>query len=156
MAENKNSIKLISQNKKAYHDYFVEEKYEAGVELFGTEVKSIRAGKVNVKESYCDIKDGEVFVLGMHISPYEQGNIFNKGPMRPKKLLLHKREILKLFGLVSQKGYTLVPLQVYLKNSKVKIEIGLCRGKKRYDKRDDMARNDAKRDMERAFKSHNY
>ena len=151
----KNSIKIISQNKKAYHDYFVEEKYEAGIELFGTEVKSIRAGKVNVKESYCDIKDGEVFVLGMHISPYEQGNIYNKDPLRPKKLLLHKREILKLFGLVSQKGYTLVPLQVYLSNSRVKVEIGLCRGKKLYDKRDDMARNDAKRDMERAFKSHN-
>ena len=155
MAENKNSIKVISQNKKAYHDYFVEERYEAGVELFGTEVKSIRAGKVNIKESYCDIKDGEVFVIGMHISPYEQGNIFNKDPLRPKKLLLHKREILKLFGLTAQKGYTLVPLQVYLSNSRVKIEIGLCRGKKLYDKRDDMARNDAKRDMERAFKSHN-
>ena len=155
MAENKNSIKIISQNKKAYHDYFVEERYEAGIELFGTEVKSIRAGRVNIKESYCDIKDGEVFVVGMHISPYEQGNIFNKDPLRPKKLLLHKREILKLFGLVSQKGYTLVPLQIYLKNSRVKIEIGLCRGKKLYDKRDDMARNDAKRDMERAFKSGN-
>ena len=154
MAE-KSSVKIIAQNKKAYHDYFVEEKYEAGVELFGTEVKSIRAGKVNVKESYCDIKDGEVFVLGMHISPYEQGNVFNKDPLRPKKLLLHKKEILKLFGLVAQKGYTLVPLQVYLKNSRVKIEIGLCRGKKLYDKRDDMAKNDAKRDMERAFKSHN-
>ena len=154
MAE-KSSVKIIAQNKKAYHDYFVEEKYEAGVELFGTEVKSIRAGKVNVKEAYCDIKDGEVFVLGMHISPYEQGNVFNKDPLRPKKLLLHKREILKLFGLVAQKGYTLVPLQVYLKNSRVKIEIGLCRGKKLYDKRDDMARNDAKRDMERAFKTHN-
>lgn len=151
----KNSIKIIAQNKKAYHDYFVDERYEAGVELFGTEVKSIRAGKVNVKEAYCDVKDGEVFVLGMHISPYEQGNIFNKDPMRPKKLLLHKREILKLFGLVSQKGYTLIPLQVYLKNSRVKIEIGLCRGKKLYDKREDMARNDAKRDMERAFKSRN-
>lgn len=151
----KNSIKIIAQNKKAYHDYFVDEKYEAGVELFGTEVKSIRAGKVNVKESYCDIKDGEVFVVGMHISPYEQGNVFNKDPLRPKKLLLHKREILKLFGLTAQKGYTLVPLQVYLKNSRVKIEIGLCRGKKLYDKRDDMARNDAKRDMERAFKSRN-
>lgn len=155
MAENKNSIKVISQNKKAYHDYFVEERYEAGVELFGTEVKSIRAGKVNIKESYCDIKDGEIFVIGMHISPYEQGNIFNKDPLRPKKLLLHKREILKLFGLTAQKGYTLVPLQVYLSNSRVKIEIGLCRGKKLYDKRDDMARNDAKRDMERAFKAHN-
>lgn len=155
MADKNNSIKIIAQNKKAYHDYFVDERYEAGVELFGTEVKSIRAGKVNVKESYCDIKDGEIFVVGMHISPYEQGNIFNKDPMRPKKLLLHKREILKLFGLVSQKGYTLIPLQVYLKNSRVKIEIGLCRGKKLYDKREDMARNDAKRDMERAFKSRN-
>lgn len=155
MAENKGNVKIISQNKKAYHDYFVEERYEAGVELFGTEVKSIRAGKVNVKESYCDIKDGEIFAIGMHISPYEQGNVFNKDPLRPKKLLLHKREILKLFGLTAQKGYTLVPLQVYLKNSRVKVEIGLCRGKKLYDKRDDMARNDARRDMERAFKSHN-
>ena len=149
----KNSVKIIAQNKKAYHDYFVEEKYEAGVELFGTEVKSIRAGKVNVKESYCDIKDGEIFAVGMHISPYEQGNVFNKDPLRPKKLLLHKREILKLFGLTAQKGYTLVPLQVYLKNSRVKVEIGLCRGKKLYDKRDDMARNDAKRDMERTLKN---
>ena len=155
MAETKSNIKIISQNKKAYHDYFVEERYEAGIELFGTEVKSIRAGKVNVKESYCDIKDGEIFAVGMHISPYEQGNVFNKDPLRPKKLLLHKREILKLFGLTAQKGYTLVPLQVYLKNSRVKVEIGLCRGKKLYDKRDDMARNDAKRDMERAFKSKN-
>ena len=155
MAENKNPVKIISQNKKAYHDYFVEERYEAGIELFGTEVKSIRAGKVNIKESYCDIKDGEVFVIGMHISPYEQGNIFNKDPLRPKKLLLHKREILKLFGLTAQKGYTLVPLQVYLSNSRVKIEIGLCRGKKLYDKREDMARNDAKRDMERAFRTRN-
>ena len=155
MAENKSNVKIISQNKKAYHDYFVEERYEAGVELFGTEVKSIRAGKVNIKESYCDIKDGEVFAVGMHISPYEQGNVFNKDPLRPKKLLLHKREILKLFGLTAQKGYTLVPLQVYLKNSRVKVEIGLCRGKKLYDKRDDMARSDARRDMERAFKSHN-
>ena len=151
--KNTNGVKIIAQNKKAYHDYFVDEKYEAGIELFGTEVKSIRAGKVNIKESYCDIKDGEVFVVGMHISPYEQGNIYNKDPLRPKKLLLHKREILKLFGLVSQTGYTLVPLQVYLSKSKVKIEIGLCRGKKLYDKRDDMARYDAKRDMERAFKS---
>lgn len=151
--KNTNAVKIIAQNKKAYHDYFVDEKYEAGIELFGTEVKSIRAGKINIKESYCDIKDGEVFAVGMHISPYEQGNIYNKDPLRPKKLLLHKREILKLFGLVSQKGYTLVPLQVYLSRSKVKIEIGLCRGKKLYDKRDDMAKHDAKRDMERAFKS---
>ncbi len=152
---NKASVKIIAQNKKAYHDYFVEEKYEAGIELFGTEVKSIRAGKVNIKEAYCDIKDGEVFVVGMHISPYEQGNIYNKDPLRDKKLLLHKREILKLFGLVSQKGYTLVPLSVYLSNSRVKVEIGLCRGKKLYDKREDMARSSAKRDMERAFKSNN-
>ncbi|MGM9631833.1 MAG: SsrA-binding protein SmpB [Eubacteriales bacterium] len=156
MADSKNtSVKIIAQNKKAYHDYFVEEKYEAGVELFGTEVKSIRAGKVNIKEAYCDIKDGEVFVVGMHISPYEQGNIYNKDPLRPKKLLLHKKEILKLFGLVAQKGYALVPLEVYLSNSRVKVEIGLCRGKKLYDKREDMARNSAKRDMERAFKSNN-
>ena len=155
MADNKKSVKIIAQNKKAYHDYFVDEKYEAGVELFGTEVKSIRAGRVNLKESYCDIKHGEVFVIGMHISPYEQGNIFNKDPMRPKKLLLHKREILKLFGLVSQKGYALVPLQIYLLGSRVKMEIGLCRGKKLYDKREDMARNYAKRDMERAFRSRN-
>lgn len=153
MSEKSAGVKIIAQNKKAYHDFFVEEKYEAGIELFGTEVKSIRAGRVNIKESFCDIKDGEVFVLGMHISPYEQGNVFNKDPLRPKKLLLHKREILKLFGQVSQKGYTLVPLQIYLSRSRVKVEIGLCRGKKLYDKREDMARNDAKRDMERAFKS---
>lgn len=153
MSEKSAGVKIIAQNKKAYHDFFVEEKYEAGIELFGTEVKSIRAGRVNIKESFCDIKDGEVFVLGMHISPYEQGNVFNKDPLRPKKLLLHKREILKLFGQVSQKGYTLVPLQIYLSKSRVKVEIGLCRGKKLYDKREDMARNDAKRDMERAFKS---
>ena len=153
MADNKSSVKIIAQNKKAYHDYFVDEKYEAGIELFGTEVKSIRAGKVNLKESYCDIKDGEVFVVGMHISPYEQGNVFNKDPLRPKKLLLHKREILKLFGLVSQKGYTLVPLQIYLKNSRVKVEIGLCRGKKLYDKREDAAKRDADRTIEKAMKN---
>lgn len=154
MAEKQsNSVKIIAQNKKAYHDYFIDERYEAGIELFGTEVKSIRAGKVNIKESYCDIKDGEIYAVGMHISPYDQGNIYNKDPLRPKKLLLHKKEILKLFGQVSQKGYTLVPLQVYLSRSRVKLEIGLCRGKKLYDKRDDMARSDAKRDMERAFKS---
>ena len=154
MSEKKsNSTKIIAQNKKAYHDYFVDEKYEAGVELFGTEVKSIRAGRINLKESYCDIKDGEIYAVGMHISPYEQGSVYNRDPLRNKKLLLHKREILKLFGLVSQKGYTLVPLQVYLSGSRVKIEIGLCRGKKLYDKRDDMAKHDAKRDIERAFKA---
>ncbi|MBQ9978446.1 MAG: SsrA-binding protein SmpB [Clostridia bacterium] len=155
MAENKKSVKIIAQNKKAYHDYFVDERYEAGIELFGTEVKSIRAGRVNLKESYCDIKNGEVFAVGMHISPYEQGNVFNRDPLRPKKLLLHKREILKLFGLTAQKGYTLIPLQIYLSGSRVKMEIGLCRGKKLYDKREDMARNDAKRDMERAFRTRN-
>ena len=156
MADNKSSVKIIAQNKKAYHDYFVDEKYEAGIELFGTEVKSIRAGKVNLKESYCDIKDGEVFVVGMHISPYEQGNVFNKDPLRPKKLLLHKREILKLFGLVAQKGYTLVPLQIYLKNSRVKMEIGLCRGKKLYDKRESDAKREADRDMDRHMKDRSY
>ena len=151
MAE-KNSIKIISQNKKAYHDYFVEEKYEAGVELFGTEVKSIRAGKVNIKEAYCDIKDGEVFVVGMHISPYEQGNIFNKDPLRDKKLLMHKKEIMKLHGLVSQKGFTLIPLSLYFSGSHVKVEIGLCRGKKLYDKRDDAAKKDADRVIERSMR----
>jgi len=155
MAENKKSVKIIAQNKKAYHDYFVDERYEAGIELFGTEVKSIRAGRVNLKESYCDIKNGEVFAVGMHISPYEQGNVFNRDPLRPKKLLLHKREILKLFGLTAQRGYTLIPLQIYLSGSRVKMEIGLCRGKKLYDKREDMARNDAKRDIERAFRTRN-
>ncbi len=155
MAEKKSSVKLIAQNKKAYHDYFVDERYEAGIELFGTEVKSIRAGRVNIKEAYCDIKDGEVFVVGMHVSPYEQGNVYNRDPLRQRRLLLHKREILKLFGQVSQKGYTLVPLSIYLSGSRVKVEIGLCRGKKLYDKRDDMARNAAARDIERAFKSGN-
>lgn len=153
MAENKNSVKLIAQNKKAYHDYFIEERYEAGIELFGTEVKSIRAGKVNIKEAYCDIKGGEVFVVGMHVSPYEQGNVYNRDPLRQRRLLLHKREILKLFGLTAQKGYTLIPLQIYLSGSRVKVEIGLCRGKKLYDKRDDMAKSAAARDIERAFKN---
>lgn len=154
MSEKKNTnVKVIAQNKKAYHDYFVDEKYEAGIALYGTEVKSVRQGKISIKESYCEIKDGEMFVVGMNISPYEQGNLFNKDPLRDKKLLLHKNEILKLFGLSAQKGFTLIPLQVYLSGSRVKVEIGLCRGKKIYDKREDMARNDAKRDMERAFKS---
>ena len=152
MADNKSSVKIIAQNKKAYHDYFVDEKYEAGIELFGTEVKSIRAGKVNLKESYCDIKDGEVFVVGMHISPYEQGNIFNKDPMRPKKLLMHRREIMRLAGLVSREGYTLVPLSLYFKGSYVKMALGLCKGKKLYDKRDDIAKRDADRVIERQMK----
>ena len=122
--------KIIAQNKKAYHDYFVDEKYEAGIALFGTEVKSVRAGTVNLKDSYCDIDGGEIFALGVHISPYDHGNIFNRDPLRPKKLLMHKREIMKLTGLVSRDGYTLVPLSLYFKGSYVKMAIGLCRGKK--------------------------
>ena len=145
--------KIISQNKKAYHDYFVDEKYEAGVQLFGTEVKSVRQGAVNLKDSYCYIHEGELYASGIHISPYEKGNIFNRDPLRPKKLLMHKKEILKLMGLVSQKGFTLVPLSVYLSKSMVKIEIGLCRGKKLYDKRDDMAKKQANRDIDRVMKS---
>lgn len=156
MAEKKSQGRLIAQNKKAYHDYFVDEKYEAGIELFGTEVKSIRAGTVNLKDSYCEISDGELFALGFHISPYDHGNIFNHEPLRKKRLLMHKREIMKLHGLVSQKGFTLVPLSLYFSGSKVKMEVGLCRGKKLYDKREDVAKNDAKRTMERTFKSNQY
>ena len=156
MAQKKSQGKIIAQNKKAYHDYFVDEKYEAGIALFGTEVKSLRAGTVNLKDSYCEVKDGELFAVGFHISPYDHGNIFNHEPMRDKKLLMHKKEILKLHGLVSQKGFTLVPLSLYFSGSKVKMEIGLCRGKKLYDKRDDMAKNDAKRTMERTFKNQRY
>ena len=155
MAEKKTQGKIISQNKKAYHDYFVDEKYEAGIALFGTEVKSLRAGAVNLTDSYCEIKNGELFAVGVHISPYEKGNIFNREPLRDKKLLMHKKEILKLHGLVSQKGFTLVPLSLYFSGAHVKMEIGLCRGKKLYDKRDDIAKNDAKRTMERTFKSVN-
>ena len=147
--------KEIAYNRKARHDYFVIETYEAGIALFGTEVKSLRAGTVNLKDSYCTVKDGEIFACGMHISPYEKGNIFNRDPLRDKKLLMHKKEILKLHGLVSQKGYTLVPLSLYFSGAHVKVELGLCRGKKLYDKRDDMAKNEAKRDMERTFKNAN-
>ena len=149
------SVKIIAQNKKAYHDYFVVEKYEAGIELFGTEVKSIRAGKVNIADSYASVDNGEVFVKSMNISPYEQGNIFNRDPLRHKKLLLHKSEIRKLIGQVKQDGYSLIPLSVYLKGSKVKVALGVCKGKKLYDKRDDLAKRDAKRTMDRAFKEHN-
>ncbi|MDY4191195.1 MAG: SsrA-binding protein SmpB [Oscillospiraceae bacterium] len=152
MAENKNSLKTIVSNRQVRHDYFVEESYEAGIELAGTEVKSLRAGRANLKDSWCDIKDGEIFIKGMHISPYEQGNIFNKDPVRPRRLLMHKREILKLFGLLKQQGYTLIPISLYFKNSRVKVQVGLCKGKKLYDKRDDMAKRAAKRDMERAMK----
>lgn len=148
----KESCKTIAQNKKAYHDYFVIETIEAGIELFGTEVKSIRAGRMNLKDSWCSIVDGEIFVNAMHISPYEQGNIFNKDPMRVRKLLMHKREIMRLFGHVKQDGYSLIPLSVYFKGSKVKVSVGLCKGKKLYDKRADMAEKSAKRDIERTMK----
>lgn len=146
------NMKTIAQNKKARHDYFVEETYEAGIELCGTEVKSLRAGRVNLKDSWCSIVDGEIFVNGMHISPYEQGNIFNRDPMRVRKLLMHKKEILKLYGTVKQTGYSLIPISLYFKDSKVKLHVGLCKGKKLYDKRADMAERSAKRDMERAIK----
>ena len=146
------NMKTIAQNKKARHDYFVEETYEAGIELCGTEVKSLRAGRVNLKDSWCSIVDGEIFVNGMHISPYEQGNIFNRDPMRVRKLLMHKKEILKLYGTVKQTGYSLIPISLYFKDSKVKLQVGLCKGKKLYDKRADMAERSAKRYMERAVK----
>ena len=146
------NMKTIAQNKKARHDYFVEETYEAGIELCGTEVKSLRAGRVNLKDSWCSIVDGEIFVNGMHISPYEQGNIFNRDPMSVRKLLMHKKEILKLYGTVKQTGYSLIPISLYFKDSKVKLQVGLCKGKKLYDKRADMAERSAKRDMERAIK----
>ena len=152
MADKKNDNRTIVENRKARHDYFVEEVYEAGIELFGTEVKSIRAGTVNLKDSYCEIDEGEMFALGVHISPYEQGNIFNRDPLRPKKLLMHKREIMKLTGLISRDGYTLVPLSLYFKGSRVKMAIGLCKGKKLYDKRDSAAKRDADRVIERAMK----
>ena len=157
MAEKKKeAVRTIAQNKKAYHDYFVEEKYEAGIALFGTEVKSIRAGGVNLKDSYCSFEGGEMFVTGMHISPYEQGNIFNREPLRERKLLMHRREIMKLQGLVQQKGYTLVPLSLYFSGSRVKVEVGLCRGKKLYDKRESDAKREAGRDMERHLKDRSY
>ena len=138
-------VKIVLNNKKAYHDYFVEEKYEAGIVLAGTEVKSLRLGQGNLKDSYCSVDGGELFVYGMHISPYEKGNIFNRDPMRPKKLLLHKREIMKLFGLVGREGYSIIPLSLYFKGAHAKLEIGLCRGKKLYDKRDSAAKKDADR-----------
>ena len=143
----------MANNKKAYHDYFIEEKYEAGIELFGTEVKSIRQGKCSIKEAYVTIDHGEAFVEGMNISPYEKGNIFNREPLRKRRLLLHKREIMKLAGQVQAKGYTLMPLQVYFKNGRVKIEVGLARGKKLYDKRDDIKKKAMKRETERDFRN---
>lgn len=152
MAVDKKGTKQVAANKKAWHDYFVEEKYEAGIELAGTEVKSIRQGHINLKDSYCTFKDGEIFVRGMHISPYEKGNIFNKDPLRPRRLLMHKREIMRLYGKVKQDGYALIPLSVYFRGSLVKVEVALARGKKLYDKRDDAAKKDAKRQIDRAMK----
>ena len=146
------NIKIIAQNKKAYHDYFVEEKYEAGIELFGTEVKSLRAGKVNLKDSFCKVYAGELLALGVHISPYEQGNVFNKDPLRHKRLLMHKKEIMKLNGYLTRDGYSLIPLSLYFPGSRVQVEIGLCKGKKLYDKRESDAKRDANRMMERTMK----
>lgn len=152
----KESTKTIAQNKKAHHDYFVLESYEAGIELCGTEVKSLRAGRVNLKDSWCNIVDGEIFVNGMHISPYDHGNVFNKDPMRVRRLLMHKKEILKLFGTLQQQGLSLVPISLYFKGSKVKMQVGLCKGKKLYDKRASMAERDAKRNIDRALKEKQY
>lgn len=153
MAEKKNGgIKLIASNKKAYHDYFVEEKYEAGIALAGTEVKALRMGQVNLKDSWCSVDGGELFVYGMHISPYEKGNIFNRDPLRPRKLLMHKKEIMKLFGLVGREGYSIIPLQIYFYGSRAKLEIGLCKGKKLYDKRDSAAEKDMARQRMRNVK----
>lgn len=154
MAE-KEPIKLVANNKKAYHDYFIEEKFEAGIALCGTEVKSLRLGKCSIKESFIRIDKGEVYAYGMHISPYDMGNIFNKDPLRPKKLLLHKAEIMKLLGKITEKGYTLVPLEVYFKDGRAKLEIGLAKGKKLYDKREDLAKKAIKRETEREFKVNN-
>jgi SsrA-binding protein len=149
------ALKLVANNKKAYHDFFIEEKYECGIALHGTEVKSLRMGKCSIKEAFIRIENGEVFIYGMHISPYEKGNIFNKDPLRVRKLLMHKQEINKLLGKIKEKGYTLVPLQVYFSNGKAKVEIGLARGKKLYDKRDDIAKKDARREAQREFKVRN-
>ena len=154
-ATEKKEYKTAATNRKARHDYFVEDSYEAGIELSGTEVKSIRAGTLNLKDSFCAVRDGELFVYHMHISPYEKGNIFNRDPIRDRKLLMHKREIRKLQALVQRDGYTLVPLRVYFKNARVKLEVGLCKGKKNYDKRDAAASRDAKREIDRHMKERN-
>jgi len=149
------SVKVIANNKKAYHDYFIEEKYEAGISLYGTEVKSIRAGRLNIKDSFCLVDHGELYVYNMHISPYEQGNIFNKDPDRPKKLLMHRREIMRLLGLTKQNGMALIPTSVYFKGKHIKVEIGLAKGKKLYDKREDAAKRDAAREMDKQIKERN-
>lgn len=151
MAEFKN----IAQNKKAYHEFFIEDKFEAGIELVGTEVKSIRSGGINLKDSFCSFRNGEIYVINMHISPYEHGNIFNKDPKRTRKLLMHKKEIMRLYGLTKQDGYSIVPLSVYFKGSKVKVQIGLAKGKKLHDKRESSAKRDAKRMMDRTLKERN-
>ena len=151
----KAGTKIIAVNRKARHDYFVEDTFECGIALAGTEVKSLRAGTVNLKDSYCIIKDGELVVISMHISPYEKGNIFNRDPLRQRKLLMHKREINRLFGLVKQDGYSLIPLSLYFKGSRVKLEMGLCKGKKLHDKRESTARRDADREMDRTMKERN-
>ena len=151
----KDGVRIIAKNNKAHHEYFIEDKFEAGIELFGTEVKSIRQGTMHLKEAWCQIKDGELWIKQMHISPYEQGNIFNKDPLRPRRLLMHKREINYLFGKVKQDGYALIPLSVYLKGSRVKVEVALAKGKKLYDKREDAAKKDAKRQIDRVMKERN-
>ena len=155
MADKTGGKKIIAQNKKAYHDYFVEDKYEAGIALYGTEVKSLRAGAVNLKDCYCKIDKGELFVLGMHISPYEKGNVFNRDPLRVRKLLMHKKEIIRLMSKIGQQGLTLIPLSLYFSGSRVKVELGLCRGKKLYDKRETAAKKDAAREIERASHERN-
>ena len=152
----KTGTKVIAVNRKARHDYFVEDTFECGIALAGTEVKSLRAGTVNLKDSYCHVEGGELYAIGIHVSPYEHGNIFNREPLRDRRLLMHKREIMKLHGLVSQKGYTLVPLSVYFKGSRLKVEIGLCRGKKLYDKRDSIAKAESDREIERRLKDRTY
>ena len=156
MAEQKkNGNKTIAENRKAFHDYFVEESYEAGIELCGTEVKALRAGGVNLKDAWCSVVEGELFVNGMHISPYDKGNIFNRDPLRVRKLLMHKREIMRLLGVTKQAGYSLIPLSLYFKGSRVKVQVGLCRGKKLYDKREDAAKRDMKREAQRSLKEFN-
>lgn len=152
---NETGTKLIANNKKAYHDYFVEDSYECGIELVGTEVKSLRMGQCSIKEAFCQVRDGQVFVYGMHINPYEKGNIFNRDPLRERRLLLHRAEIQKIAGALQQQGYTLVPLRVYFKNSRVKVEIGLCRGKKNYDKREALKKKEQRRTLEKEFKRAN-
>ena len=155
MAASKENFKTIAENRKAFHEYFVEESMEVGIELVGTEVKSLRKGGVNLKDAWCSIVEGELYVNGMHISPYEQGNIFNRDPLRVRRLLAHKREIMRLYGLLKQQGLTLIPLSLYFKGSRVKVQLGLCRGKKLYDKRENAARRDQKREAERAVKEYN-